>query len=431
MRSRTDFFNPPMLMVSAARRRLPSPVGLPLAGFLRRAQSGLPCKAEDGTLEINAVAFQDGNQAALLIAIDTLIAGPDLTTAAAALARDSFGDEAVALVAASHTHFAPATDPTRPMLGEMTAAYAEGVHTALQQVVEELRAVGTGAMLGLASRIANGNVHRRRRWPFPTLLWWVHSRIEPIIMAPNRKGPRDPRVRVAVLRAPGGAPIAIVWNYACHPVFYPRERAATAEFVGYVRSVVRTHFRHPDLPVIFLQGFAGDVCPDIRPDRSLRTLGETLVLGPRWGRFTPESWTAWADGIAQAVLAAIEAAPVNPLEGSLHVESCGIDLKELVDGNLPQRRLALDCLDIGSRWSMIALSAEPSSAYAELLGLGPAWPVSCTGDVYGYLPTEAQRRAGGYEADGYFAALGLQARLRPDGERRVVEACRTTFGKRP
>ena len=67
-----------MLTVSAARRRLPSPIGLPLAGFLRRAQRGLPCEAEDGTLEINAVAFQDGNQAALLIAIDTLIAGPDL-----------------------------------------------------------------------------------------------------------------------------------------------------------------------------------------------------------------------------------------------------------------------------------------------------------------------------------------------------------------
>ena len=62
---------------------------------------------------------------------------------------------------------------------------------------------------------------------------------------------------------------------------------------------------------------------------------------------------------------------------------------------------------------------------------GEAWPVSCVGDVYGYLPTEAQRRAGGYEADGYFAALGLHARLRPDGERRVVEAFRTTFGKRP
>ena len=89
MRSRTDFFNPPMLMVSAARRRLPSPVGLPLAGFLRRAQSGLPCEAEDDTLEINAVAFQDGDQAALLIAIDTLIAGPDLTAAADALAREA------------------------------------------------------------------------------------------------------------------------------------------------------------------------------------------------------------------------------------------------------------------------------------------------------------------------------------------------------
>jgi hypothetical protein len=46
-------------------------------------------------------------------------------------------------------------------------------------------------------------------------------------------------------------------------------------------------------------------------------------------------------------------------------------------------------------------------------------------------PRRSLWRAGGYEVDGYFAALGLQARLRPDGERRVVEACRTTFGKRP
>ncbi len=420
-----------MLTVSAARRRLPSPIGLPLAGFLRRAQRGLPCEAEDDALEINAVAFQDGNQAALLIAIDTLTAGPDLTIAATALSRDSFGPGAVALVAASHTHFAPATDRTRPMLGETAAAYVEEVHDALRQVVEELRTARSGAILGLATRVAGGNVHRRRLWMLPTLLWWINRRIDPIVMAPNPKGPRDPLVRVAVLKAPSGAPIAIVWNYACHPVFYPRERAATAEFVGHVRSAVRTHFRDPNLPVIFLQGFAGDVCPDIRPDRSLRTLAETLVLGPRWGRFTLASWRAWADSIAQAVLAAIGSAPLNPLQGSLHIESCGIALNELVDGSLPQRMLALDRVDIGNSWSMVALSAEPSTAYAELLGLGQAWPVSCTGDVYGYLPTEAQRSAGGYEVKGYFSALGLQAHVRPECERRVIEAFHNGFRERP
>jgi len=160
-----------MLTVSAARRRLPSAIGLPPAGFLRRAQRGLPCEAEDDALEINAVAFQDGNQAALLIAIDTLTAGPDLTIAATALSRDSFGPGAVALVAASHTHFAPATDRTRPMLGETAAAYVEEVHDALRQVVEELRTARSGAILGLATRVAGGNVHRRRLWMLPTLLW--------------------------------------------------------------------------------------------------------------------------------------------------------------------------------------------------------------------------------------------------------------------
>jgi hypothetical protein len=39
-------------------------------------------------------------------------------------------------------------------------------------------------------------------------------------------------------------------------------------------------------------------------------------------------------------------------------------LGEPVDGNLPQRKLGLDCPDIGSRWSMVALSAETSTAYA-------------------------------------------------------------------
>jgi hypothetical protein len=120
---------------------------------------------------------------------------------------------------------------------------------------------------------------------------------------------------------------------------------------------------------------------------------------------------------------------VDPLEGSLHIESCGIPVKELVDGNLPQRTLALNRLKIGDRWSMVALSAELSTEYAELLGLHDAWPVSCVGDVYGYLPTEAQRRAGGYEVYGYFSALALQARLRPDAERRVVEACRTPWAR--
>src|SRR5215203_421058 len=116
-----------MLTVSAARRRLPSPVGLPLAGFLRRAQRGLPCEVQHDPLEINAAAFRDGDKAALLIAIDTLIAGPDLTAAADALAQECFGPGTVALVAASHTHFAPATDRTRPMLGEIAPAYVAAV----------------------------------------------------------------------------------------------------------------------------------------------------------------------------------------------------------------------------------------------------------------------------------------------------------------
>jgi hypothetical protein len=419
-----------MTAVSAARHRLPSPVGHALAGFSRRAGRDVRCDAEDDPLEINAAGFSDGSRAVVLIAIDALVAGPVLAAAAERAARTTFGEGAVALVAASHTHFAPATDPTKPALGACSPAYVEQACAALELIVGELRPMHSGVTLGLGSRAVPGNVHRRRRWILPTLLWWVQRRADLVAIAPNPKGPCDPQVRVAVLRRPDGAPLAVVWNYACHPVFYPRDTAATAEFAGYVRRAVRMHFGDEDLPVIFLQGFAGDVCPDVRPEPSLRTMAETLALGPRWGRFTQRTWDEWADGIAHGVVAAIEDARSRALDGALGIARRAIPLSEVVEGDLPQKVLQVDRLAIGNDWRLVALSAEPSTAYAGLLCPDGAWPVSCVGDVFGYLPTEAQRRMGGYEVSGYFSALGIKARLHPGGEARVVEACRTMLAEK-
>jgi hypothetical protein len=70
-----------MLTVSAARRGLPSPVGLPLAGFLRRAQRGLLCEVQDDPLEINAAAFRDADA--------TLRGGAPRTPSSPKIARDS------------------------------------------------------------------------------------------------------------------------------------------------------------------------------------------------------------------------------------------------------------------------------------------------------------------------------------------------------
>jgi hypothetical protein len=413
-----------MLTVSAASRRLPSAVGLPLAGFVRRSDANQLCEAQDDPLEVNAVAFRSEGRTVVLIAVDALSAGPDVTATAEALSRDAFGPTTLTIVAASHTHFAPGIDATKEMLGACSPAYLDGVYEALEQLIDELQSMQADASLALAARIAGGNVNRRRLWPLPTLLWWKHRRVDIVTMAPNLKGACDPQVRVAVLRRPDGSPLAVVWNYACHPVFYPRQTAATAEFIGRVRAAVRTHLA-ADLPVVYLQGFSGDVGPDIRPERSLRTLAETLALGPRWGRFTAETWAGWANGIVQAVLSALDEASGRALGEHLAYRRASIPIEELVDGDLPQRALQIERLEIGEDWRLVALSAEPSAAYGDLLCRDGAWPVSCIGDMFGYVPTEAQRRAGGYEVAGYFAAVGLDARLRPGVERRIVEACRT------
>jgi hypothetical protein len=419
-----------MLTVSAARRRLPSPIGLPLAGFLRRANANLRCETEDDPLELNGVAFRSGGRTVVVIAIDALSAGNDVTAAAEALSRNAFGPCTLAIVAASHTHFAPGIDPTKDALGACSPAYLHGVHHALEQLIEDLRSMQTDASLAFATRLASGNVNRRRLWPLPTLLWWMHRRIDLVTMAPNPNGPCDRQVRVAVLRRSGGSPLAVVWNYACHPVFYPRQTVATAEFIGRVRAAVRTHFADQELPVVYLQGFSGDVAPDIRPERSLTTVAETLALGPRWGRFTTETWADWAGEIAKAAVGAVDDARAGAVGEHLASLSKRVPIEELVDGKLPQRSLQVERLEIGDEWRLIALSAEPSAAYADLLCRDGAWPVSCIGDMFGYIPTEAQRRAGGYEVAGYFAAIGLDARLRPGIERRIVDICRTMVSEK-
>lgn len=213
-----------------------------------------------------------------------------------------------------------------------------------------------------------------------------------------------------------------IWNYACHPVCLPLERMVSSEFPGRVRSAVRVG--RGDLPVLFLQGFCGDVRPNIKPRADIRTWVKTLLVGPRFGDFTLEGWENWAGGIAQIVLTGEGTGrPVSLTDIALR-ENC-FPVGEIFSGKVDPSNIEFHGVSLGPDLQFLTVSAEPVAEWVQMLKQGVV-PVGYEGDVFGYLPTDTMIRQGGYEGGQFAALFHGEGRMTPnvnDNFAQAVFAC--------
>src|SRR5260370_14846342 len=107
---------------------------------------------------------------------------------------------------------------------------------------------------------------------------------------------------------PSGMAGAIIWNYACHPTDFPEFLQVSPEFPGIVRSRLRSEFG--DIPILFLQGFAGDVRPPFsgRATGIMGVLGRVLV-GPQFRKPLEHEWEEWSTVLALSVVSFSRSAP--------------------------------------------------------------------------------------------------------------------------
>lgn len=391
---------------------------LPLFGFVDR--SG-PSAGVADALEANAIALRDAaGRTAVVVSFDTLFVGPAVDAELRAFLRDEHGvrDEDILLVA-SHSHYAPALDPTKPRAGMVDSRYLASV---IERSKGMLRRLLGGPMAPLtltpASAPWHGSIHRRRRWPLP----YVSGSPRRLgfhgpVMAPEPRGPRDDSVRSWLLRTDDGTPLAVLWHCACHPTGFPRARHVSSEFPGRVREAVRGRIA-PGLPVVFLQGFAGDIRQRSPETRStLRGLRQTVLWGPSFCPFDEAGWLRWTEELASTVestLSAAEQRSPGPLSGPIRSTGSDLNLGELIDGENGRRSIQCRRLRIGDELDIWAVAAEPSMALREFLPGGDATvAVGYLGDVSSYWPTARQVAEGGYEARGFVAGMNLNGRLRP------------------
>src|SRR4029077_7485430 len=185
------------------------------------------------------------------------------------------------------------------------------------------------------------------------------------LRAPDPAGPRDETVHVVTLPGPAGRPLALLWSYACHPVSFAEPRHVSADYPGVVRRALRDAIGS-DLPVIFLQGCAGDIRP--RELGRPRTLGRRLAelaVGKLFTPFTAAEYTAWSNSLAARVVEVASApARVFPLSPDLRATQTRVRLSDLLDGaSSPGRSVTFQRLPFSGGFPIAAMWAEPVAEY--------------------------------------------------------------------
>jgi hypothetical protein len=395
----------------------------PLAGCVGRPQ---PWKAVSSRLEANAVLLDDGDARVLFISADLLYFGADLVSAVAKQAGKAGIAREHIILTASHTHFAPAADRSKPFLGEVDADYNRHLEMRLFGLVDAVLSANTEAVRIDSSRVRiDLNVNRRRRWPLPVLTRDGLKVLPSVVMAPAPREPKDEFIDLLRIVNSRGKVVSVLWKYGCHPVCFPEALNVSSEYPGHARGLLRQKL-NDDVPVVFWQGFTGDVRPSLNGGRSWNDRLQTLRRGPGFGTPSMAEWRHWADQIADALIAGVTNLTPKTVAGPLRVATTEVPISALVETASTQpsdRAMTIQRIEFGERFAVTFIAAEVCSPYLEMLGANDSnICVGYAGDTFGYLPSERQARQGGYEGGGFLGPFSLRGRFRSGFEREVVQA---------
>lgn len=339
--------------------------------------------------------------------------------------------ESAVLITCTHTHGAPATFPLRNW-GRVDPAYVEW----LQQRLVEAAAAANETMVPVRLGVAGGAA--------PAV---------GVNRAFGESGVVDDRLTLVRLDTAEHRPLAMIINYACHPVNLHSAGLITPDFPGELRQALES-IVGAEVPVLYLTGACGDVNPanfDHRPDESAarETAGHLAERAMElYGLATPgEVQTlGWADRDVELALQPLPSDEELERIIAEHEEVVGSEAHDPTDWKACSHKTWID-------WAREALRAraegrEAATQTIRLYGLriGPAAILGIPGEWFaqfavslrracptehlviatltngcaGYLPSPRAYREQRYEAVHCPRYVALQA-FRPDAGQRVYE----------
>lgn len=239
------------LHVGYGERIITPPLGVDLCGYGfyldRKAETVLD------ELKVRVLFLRSGDQALSLISADIIgLTVEEADAIRAAVAAVHRLPRANVLLAATHTHCGPATQPL-PGLGDVDASYMKRLRSLIVEAAAEAAASPLAAEFSYALEAIEPLGFNRRKKNFCGV---------------------DPVLKAAIFRTPERK--IYLLNYACHAVVFGRKTHVSADWPG---AVVRELEKSGD-KAVFFQGFCGDIDPVLQMNRwGEGTVEDLLMIG--------------------------------------------------------------------------------------------------------------------------------------------------------
>jgi len=266
------------LSLTAEPGRTASPAGAAVAAGLSAgvAKVDITNRAAgvvNDALYVKALVLKNEMTTAVLITVDAVAIGEIgyinndyLPKVCARLQQELNISPANVLINASHCHGVVCSD-----VDERTF---QAVKEALQNMVPVKVGAGSGAEDGIME-------NRRLKLKNGTEADVRHAYSLPPDEAVAAVGPVDPEIGLLRLDKMDGRTLAVVYNFACHPIQGVPSGGTTADITGFASRVIEDHCSD-GTTALFLQGCAGDVNPiwykDVDHPRNAEVLGNRLGL---------------------------------------------------------------------------------------------------------------------------------------------------------
>jgi hypothetical protein len=367
-------------------------------------EDGVSERLAAGALCIEGSDGGAGRTRVLIVTLDMIgvhTADAGALRAAAAAAAGTPVDHV--LLAASHTHFAPAISvqlmsAAEPHIEEPDPRFVESVTARVREAAAESAAsLESGSVEEYRVAVPSVLFNRRTivRSPGP-------ARVETSFLYPEdpeRFAFQPVDAELTALRFRTGARTqAVLVNFGCHPVTGGFDRARehysiSSDYPFYLRQAIGAAW---GCPVFFTLGAAGDAVPLNRGGRSREhiggMLGSAVVLADR--ALAGSSGPAGAEAVVTVHTAELEAKTVAPATDS---ESTRAYRSRLYPGGM--YRIRVQFLRLHGT-VFVALPFEVLSGFSLRMkrSFPRSAPVSVANGYEGYLPFAEEYGRGGYEA---------------------------------
>lgn len=229
-------------------------------------------------LYAKALALDDGKTMIAIIAMDAVAIGGicDIGDDFLPKLREKIEKELKIpgkniLVNASHTHTAG------PMLCE-AEKQLERTFDAVKDAVQSMTEVKIGAGSGFEDRIMINRTFRLKNGKD-----WTIRQTNPC--PPDEEvaglGPVDPEIGIIRIDRLDGSPLAVIYNFACHPLIGVPGGGVTANYPGFASKVIEETLGN-GVMALFLQGAGGDITEvlykDVNRPRDSEPIGTMLGI---------------------------------------------------------------------------------------------------------------------------------------------------------